>query len=114
MSRSKYNTRKVETEDGLFDSKKEFARWVELKQMQCEGTIKNLQRQVEYELIPKQFINGKFAEHACKYKADFVYEFMGDTIVEDVKGYRHGTAYNVFAIKRKLMLYVHHIKVIEV
>lgn len=109
----KYKAVKIDTPEGKFDSKKEYKRWLELKAMQDEGTIKNLERQVSFELIPKQLINGKVVERACTYKADFVYDFMGDQIVEDVKGYRHGTAYNVFAIKRKLMLWVHHIRITE-
>lgn len=112
---SKYKNKKIQTADGIFDSKKEFKRWCELKLMLDEGKIKNLKRQVEYELIPKQLDGlGKVIERKCTYKADFVYEYMGDTIVEDVKGYRIGAAYAVFTIKRKLMLYVHNIKVVEV
>lgn len=110
MYRSKYKAKKVKTEDGVFDSQKEYKRWLELKQMLAEGTIKNLQRQVSYELIPKQLISGKVVERACSYKADFVYTFMGDTIVEDAKGFRTPE----YIIKRKLMLWVHGIRVVEV
>lgn len=111
---NKFNTKKISTDDGIFDSKKEYNRWLELKRMQDEGTITDLQRQVKYELIPKQMINGKVIERACTYTADFVYRFMGDLIVEDVKGYRKGAHYNVFTIKRKLMLWIHNIRISEV
>lgn len=112
---SKYKNYKIETPDGIFDSKKELRRWQELKLMQTEGSIKNLRRQVVYELIPKQTNElGKIIERKCTYVADFVYEFMGETVVEDVKGYRKGAAYSIFTIKRKLMLYVHNIRVVEV
>lgn len=111
---SKYKAKRIETPDGTFDSKKELKRWEELKRMQSEGTIKDLRRQVVYTLIPSQKIESKVVERACTYKADFVYTFMGSEIVEDVKGYRHGTAYNIFVIKRKLMLWVHGIRVVEV
>lgn len=111
---SKYKSKRIVTEYGTFDSKKEHERYLELKKMQDDGTITDLRCQVPYILIPAQRINNKVVERACTYKADFVYQFMGDTVVEDVKGYRRGSAYNIFTIKRKLMLYVHGIKVTEV
>ena len=103
-----------------FDSKKESARYGELKIMEKRGIIHNLQRQVRYELIPKQSLptpvrdqknkNWRYSEKAVIYKADFVYEKDGQTVVEDVKGYRT----HEYKIKRKLMLYVHGIQVMEV
>jgi hypothetical protein len=57
---------------------------------------------------------GKLLERECLYVADFVYtDATGETIVEDVKGYRGGQAYSVFKIKRKLMLFIHGIKIHE-
>ena len=55
-------------------------------------------------------------ERECAYIADFVYidNASGETVVEDVKGYRRDGAYNIFTIKRKLMLYLKGIKVNEV
>lgn len=108
--RAKYGAKKVKTSEGAFDSKKEYRRFLELKQLEAEGTIKHLERQKKYELIPSQRIKGKVVERACTYKADFVYEFMGETIVEDVKGMRTPE----YIIKRKLMLYLLDIKVTEV
>jgi hypothetical protein len=54
-------------------------------------------------------------EHECAYVADFVYQdaVTGELRVEDVKGYKKGAAYNIFSIKRKLMLYIHGIRVVE-
>lgn len=108
---SKYGNRKVATTDGIIhDSQKEAARWSQLKLLERAGEITDIQRQVKYELIPRQE-----RERAVHYIADFVYtDKDGKTVVEDVKGYREGTAYRLFAIKRKLMLWVHHIKVKEV
>lgn len=108
---NKYNARKVEIDSITFDSKKEAARYCELKLMQRAGEIRGLQLQVEYELIPKQA-----GERACNYIADFVYQDVasGKTVVEDVKGYKKGAAYNIFAIKRKLMLWRYGIEVQEV
>ena len=78
---NKYNARKVTIDGIAFDSKKEAARYRDLKLMQRAGEIRGLQLQVEYELIPKQA-----GERACNYIADFVYQDVrtGETVVEDV------------------------------
>lgn len=111
---SKYLAQKIEVDGHLFDSKKEAKRYMELKDMQDRGEIDALRIQVPYELIPSQKVNNKVIERACTYKADFVYEKDGETVVEDVKGYRKGTAYSVFVIKRKLMLHRYGIRVKEI
>lgn len=114
---NKYRNKKITTPDGLvWDSKKELNRWGQLILKEQSGEIIDLQRQVRFELIPSQRSNGKVVERACRYIADFVYidAQTGEKIVEDVKGYRKGTAYEVFKIKRKLMLYMHGIKVNEI
>lgn len=108
--KSKYHSRKVQTSDGVFDSKKEYEHWLKLKNLQYSGYISDLQRQVEFTLIPKQVINGKTAELPCHYRADFVYTLNGEKVVEDVKGFKTPE----YIIKRKLMLWVHGIKVVEV
>jgi hypothetical protein len=128
--KNKYNARKVMFDGIEFDSKKELNRWLELKdQEECE-VISNLRRQVEYVLIPNQYAEstevykkgkkkgqpkqGKLLERKLSYIADFVYtDATGKTIVEDVKGYRGGQAYSVFKIKRKLMLFIHGVKIHE-
>lgn len=104
---SKYHNQKTKTIDGIeHDSKKEASRWMELQMLQRAGEISCLQRQVPFELIPKQE-----GERACIYKADFVYKDKnGKTIVEDAKGVRT----DVYKIKKKLMLWVHKIKIHEV
>lgn len=125
---SKYLAKKV-TVDGIeFDSQKEANRYVELKILEKAGEIQNLQMQVPYILLPTQYetvteytpkthkpkIVQKVVEKQVKYKADFVYEENGKTIVEDVKGYRDGQAYALFTLKRKLMLKEHGIKIREI
>lgn len=105
---SKYYNKKTQTIDGMvFDSKKEASRWGQLKLMERAGLIKDIQTQVKFELIPKQE-----GERACSYVADFVYTDCntGKKVVEDTKGYRT----EVYRIKRKLMLWVHNIKIIEI
>lgn len=105
---SKYYNQKTRTPDGIvFDSKREAARWNQLKLMEKAGIITDLQRQVKYELIPKQD-----GERSCSYKADFVYRDAntGQMVVEDTKGYRT----EAYKIKRKLMLYKYGIKITEI
>lgn len=124
---SKYHSHKVKTAEGLvFDSKKEYKRFCELQIMEASGLISNLQRQVKYVLIPAQrepdtvgkrggIKQGELIERECSYIADFCYQLpTGETIVEDVKGYKGGGAYSVFKIKKKLMLAVHNIRIKEV
>lgn len=125
----KYHNKKIKVDGIIFDSKKEAVRYKELKILEKAGIIHDVQRQVKYVLIPAQYEptssvyvkgnnkgkpkKGKLIERECAYYADFVYMQGGNTIVEDVKGYREGQAYNLFVIKRKLMLYVHGIIVKE-
>ena len=106
---NKYRAKKVVTEDGKFDSKAEYNRWLVLKAAATAGEITDLQRQVEYVLIPNQKLNGRVKERCVKYVADFVYRRNDVQIVEDVKGKRT----KEYIIKRKLMLYVHGIAIYE-
>lgn len=113
---SKYNAKKV-TVDGIsFDSRREANRWYELKMLERAGEIKNLRRQVKYELTPAfRDYNGKVFERPSSYIADFVYEQilpMGltKTVVEDVKGYRTGE----YKLKRKMMMDKYGIRIKEV
>lgn len=107
---SKYYSRKVTIGGIAFDSQREAYRWRELALLQKAGQITDLQRQVKYELIPAQKINGKVVERACTYIADFVYKENGNTVVEDTKGFKTKD----YIIKRKLMLWVHGIRIVEV
>ena len=107
---SKYHAKKV-THNGItFDSKKEYRRFCELSLLERAGTITDLQRQVKYELIPSQRIDGKVVERPVHYVADFQYRQDGKTVVEDTKGMKTRD----YTIKRKLMLWVHKIKIREV
>lgn len=108
--KSKYNARKVRLDGITFDSKAEAKRYAELLMLERAGVISDLQRQVEFTLIPAQKIEGKCVERACKYKADFVYLEDGKCVVEDVKGLKTKD----YIIKRKLMLYFHGIRIREV
>ena len=103
---AKYNNVKTMVDGIAFDSKKEAKRYQELKILERGGVISDLDCQVAFELIPKQP-----GERAVKYIADFRYkDHEGKTVVEDTKGVKTP----VYIIKRKLMLLVHGIKVVEV
>ena len=122
---NKYHNRKVTTSDGIqHDSQKEARRWCELRLLERAGKITDLRRRVEFELIPAQYESyeryskkgGKLAdgmrlvERKCSYVADFVYIENGVKVVEDTKGVKTKD----YIIKRKLMLYVHHVRIKEV
>ena len=118
---SKYHSKKVVVNGIEFDSRKEARRYGELLLLEKAGAIRDLKRQVEYVLIPAQrepdkvgvrggIKKGKTIELAVKYVADFVYEENGGTVVEDTKGFKTKD----YIIKRKLMLWVHGIRIKEV
>lgn len=123
--KAKYLNKKIYVDDMVFDSMKEYRRYVELKEMEANGLIFDLQRQVKFELIPKQIevveqyskktgkrIKDKVrvAERECNYVADFVYTTPENKlVVEDTKGLRTDD----YIIKRKLMLYLKNIKILE-
>ena len=114
---NKYRNQKVVTPHGTFDSKREYRRYQELLLLQRAGKISELRRQVKYELLPSQRLNGKCVERPLYYIADFVYtKDNGEVVVEDVKGYRDpaSAGYAKYVIKRKLMLYRYGIRVREV
>lgn len=118
---NKYHSRKI-TRDGMtFDSLKEYRRFCELSLLEKAGEITDLQRQVEFVLIPAQrepdtigkrggIKRGKVIEQKCSYIADFVYNEDGKPVVEDTKGFRTKD----YIIKRKLMLCVHGVRIKEI
>lgn len=111
---NKFRAKKTYVDGIEFDSLKEAERYQELKILQRAGLIQDLEMQVPFELIPAQRENNKVIERKIEYIADFVYTQNGEKIVEDVKGYRGSVAYQLYTIKRKLMLFIHGIKVKEV
>lgn len=107
---NKYRSRKITRNGITFDSLKEYRRYCELSLLEKAGAITELKRQVKYELIPSQRINGKVVERSCAYVADFVYKQNGETVVEDTKGFKTKD----YIIKRKLVLYIYGIKIKEI
>ena len=126
--RNKCGNHKVTINGIEYDSKKEYHRHCELLMLQRAGEIHDLERQVRFELVPTQrepdiigkrggVHKGKLIEKEVDYVADFVYiDKAGEKVVEDVKGYRDPSSavYAKFVIKRKLMLWIHGIRIREV
>lgn len=123
----KYGNQKVCINGETFDSKLEASRWLWLKGLEKQGKISGLQRQVKFELIPKQVEEstevykrgakkglhkpGKVIEKSVSYIADFVYtDQNGNVVVEDTKGVKTPD----YIIKRKLMLNLGGIRIKEV
>ena len=110
----KYHNRKTEVNGIVFDSKHEAERWIELRYMERAGLIYDLQRQVPFVLIPTQRdeVTGKLLEKETKYYADFTYrdKQTHKLIVEDAKGCKT----EAYRLKKKLMLYRHGLKIVEV
>lgn len=128
--KNKLNNKKIVVGGIVFDSKKEAKRYQQLYFMERAGEITDLQMQVKFVLIPAQYEtferygkkgqrlkDGKRCiERECAYVADFVYKKDGELVVEDTKGYRNPSTatYAYFVLKRKLMLWVHGIRIREV
>ena len=122
----KYKNKKYTVDGITFDSKREANRYWELNALQKAGIIQNLELQVKFVLIPTQRAEstevyksgrnkgqpkaGEILERECSYIADFVYLENGKKVVEDAKGMRT----KEYVIKRKLMLFIHGIRIKEV
>ncbi len=122
---AKYGNKKVTLNGITFDSRKEAKRYSELLLLEKAGAITGLELQKPFELIPAQYerlsneellnpkcrkTKGKCLERAVKYKADFSYLENGVHVVEDTKGFKTKD----YILKRKLMLWVHGIRIKEV
>ena len=105
MAYSKYHAKKVEYEGRTFDSTKEFKRYKELKLLERQKIITDLQLQVPFILIEKSEYG-----RAIRYVADFTYYENGKFIVEDVKGYRT----DVYKLKKRLFEEKFKMKITEV
>lgn len=103
IKQSKYHAKKCTVGETTYDSKKEAKRGQELEYLNKIGVIKNLERQVKFELQPAYTNNQGKKIRAITYIADFVYEKNGKKIVEDVKS--PATRTEVYKIKKKLFEY---------
>ena len=132
---NKYGNKKVTTPDGTFDSKGEHLRWLFLKDAERRGEIRDLRRQVTYQLVPAmhytETVHLKTKDKQVQrvwtrpvtYTADFVYKILDKsvdsalgpiefwtTVVEDFKGMPNDR----WQMKKALMAFVHGIYVREV
>jgi len=104
---TKYLNKPQKTEDGYFASKKELARWQDLKLLEKAGKITDLKRQVRIPLIVNGYLIGR-------YVADHEYVENGKKIWEDVKGRRAGAPYQMFKIKAQLVKALYNQTIVEV
>ena len=111
----KYGNKKTIIRGLEFASKREAARYVELLAMQRAGEIYELDCQSAFELIPAQLAPSGRKERRVTYVADFAYYRASDgqRVVEDVKS-PVTVKLPAYIIKRKLMLRVHGIEVVEI
>ena len=104
---SKYNAKPTRCrQDLMHHSAMEAKRCNELHLMQQGGLIRDL------EAHPQPRFDLKVNDvKVCHYLADFAYfdEQLGRRVVEDVKGHRT----EVYKLKKRLMLAVHGIQVVE-
>ncbi len=102
----KYRNTKTVIDGVTFDSKKESARYSDLKLMHRAGAITDLTLQPKFDIV----ING---QKVCSYIADFSYVENGVTVVEDVKS-EMTRKLPTYRLKKKLMKAVHSIEVREI
>ena len=113
--RGKYGNAKT----GGYASKKEAQRAFILKLMQDAGEIRGLKERTRFLLIPAQYSEApkpyRLVERACFYECDFEYDELSRGewrhVVEDCKS--EITKTPQYRIKKKLMLFVHKIRVRE-
>ena len=123
---NKYGSEKMTVGGKVFDSRNEGRRFIELRIREMRGEITDLQTQVKFELIPAArepdtigkrggVKKGKLIERGVDYYADFVYTetASGRQIVEDAKSSATRKKES-YIIKRKLMLFLKKIRIIEV
>lgn len=113
-SENKYSNKKTVVDNITFASKKEAARYEELKLLQEAGEIKDLRLQVKISLHAYDFLMNTGVK-VTDYVADFVYRNSDDDlgmmpIVEDAKGYRNP----LYLLKRKWVKIEHGIDIVEV
>lgn len=95
--------------DGFtFDSKKEATRYLVLRDMRRRGEVSDLELQVRFELSLTGIDGSR--HKIADYVADFCYDLPdGTPVVEDVKGFRT----DVYRLKRKLMLAIYGVEILE-
>ena len=121
----KYNNKTFEADGYKWDSKKEYQRWIVLKEAEAQGVITDLQRQVKFELIPavieeyvehlktKDKIKTRVLQRPITYTADACYYKDGEYIVEDCK-ISPKVKPDKYVLKNKMMFALKGIRIKEV
>lgn len=105
---SKYGNKWTEYGGRMYQSKKEANRAYELDMLKKAGEITDYKPQVK---IPLKI----GIHHICYYIADFLVQHKdGHIEYEDVKGYKKGSAYQMFKLKKKLVFAIHGITIKEI
>lgn len=126
--KQKFNNKGFDNIFGHWDSKHEYAVFCKLLDKEKNGQLSELKRQVPFELIPAQYDEydeevqlktktkivhrKKILEHAMRYVADFTFYENGKFCVVDAKS-EITRKQPEYIIKRKLMLFLHKIRIIE-
>lgn len=98
---TKYRAKKTEVDGIVFDSKREAARYVVLRDASAGGEISDLVLQPRFTLQPSFKKDGKTIRK-IEYVADFQYvDGNGNVVVEDVKGMKT----DVYRLKKKMFEY---------
>ena len=110
--RNKFNAKRIVTEHGTFDSKKEYNYYKTLilqkKASDPRDRVTDIQTQVRYNID----VNEK---RIGFYKLDFKVKYADGRIeYVDVKGLKKGCAYQMFRIKKKLVEAIYLITIKEV
>lgn len=110
VKQSKYKNKKAIYKNIEFDSMKEMSWYIKYELMEKSGSIKDLQRQVKFELQPSFKLNGKTIR-AINYYADMTYIDKDNKLhVIDIKGMRT----EVYKLKKKMMAYKYNIEIEEI
>lgn len=121
----KYNNKTFEADGYKWDSKKEYQRWLVLKEAEAQGIITDLQRQVKFELIPavieeyvehlktKDKIKTRVLQRPITYTADACYYKGGEYVVEDCK-ISPKIKPDKYVLKNKMMFALKGIRIKEV
>lgn len=99
---SKFNNKKVVTDEGTFDSQREHRHWMELKVRERAGEISHLQRQQDFVIEHNGVV-------ITRYRADFIFFEDGQRVVADSKGFRTDT----YRLKAKMMKAFFNIEIRE-
>ena len=112
VKQNKYHNKRVEYDGMKFDSIKEKNYYMKLKLLEKYGIIKDIRRQVKYELQASYEINGKKVR-SINYYADFTYIEGDKKHIVDVKS-EATRKDKVYRLKKKMFEYKYNMEIEEV